>query len=134
MGEAFQIAVGDVRNNTSGVLSLLERKGLAQVLAEPSLLATSGQTASYLVGGEFPVPVSQGGATAGGISIQYREFGVRLSLTPTVLSRQRISLKIAPEVSDLDFTNAVQVGGVATPVCACGAPTPPLNWAMERAL
>lgn len=115
VGEAFQIAVGDVRNNTAGVLSLLERKGLAQVLAEPSLLATSGQTASYLVGGEFPVPVSQGGAVAGGISIQYREFGVRLSLTPTVLSRDRISLKVAPEVSDLDFTNAVQVGGVATP-------------------
>lgn len=115
VGEAFQIVVGDTGNNTSGILSLLERKGLAQVLAEPSLLATSGQTASYLVGGEFPVPVSQGGAAAGGISVEFREFGVRLSLTPTVLSRQRISLKVAPEVSDLDFSNAVQVGGVATP-------------------
>lgn len=115
LGEAFNLLVGDPSRRISGVLSMLERKGLAQVLAEPSLLATSGQTASYLVGGEFPVPVSQGGAAAGGISIQFREFGVRLSLTPTVLSRDRISLKVAPEVSDLDFSNAVQIGGVLTP-------------------
>jgi pilus assembly protein CpaC len=116
VNDAFQIVVGDPSRGASGVLSLLERKGLAQVLAEPSLLATSGQTATYLVGGEFPVPVSQGsGVAGGGITIEYREFGVRLSLTPTVLSRDRISLKIAPEVSDLDFTNAVQIGGVATP-------------------
>lgn len=116
VNDAFQIVVGDPSRGASGVLSLLERKGLAQVLAEPTLLATSGQTASYLVGGEFPVPVSQGsGASGGGITIEYREFGVRLSLTPTVLSRDRISLKIAPEVSDLDFTNGVQIGGVATP-------------------
>lgn len=116
VNDAFQLVVGDPSRGASGVLSLLERKGLATVLAEPSLLATSGQTATYLVGGEFPVPVSQGGGTAGGgISIEYREFGVRLSLTPTVLSRDRISLKIAPEVSDLDFSNGVQIGGVATP-------------------
>ncbi len=115
LGDAFNLLIGDPSRRIAGVLSMLERKGLAQVLAEPSLLATSGQTASYLVGGEFPVPVSQGGATAGGISIQFREFGVRLSLTPTVLSRERISLKVAPEVSDLDFSNAVQIGGVLTP-------------------
>ena len=116
VNDAFQIVVGDPSRGAAGVLSLLERRGLAQVLAEPSLLATSGQTATYLVGGEFPVPVSQGTGTAGGgISVEYKEFGVRLSLTPTVLARDRIALKIAPEVSDLDFSNAIQVGGVATP-------------------
>ncbi len=115
LGEAFNLLIGDPSRRIGGVLSMLERKGLAQVLAEPSLLATSGQTASYLVGGEFPVPVNQGGSAAGSISVQFREFGVRLSLTPTVLSRDRISLKVAPEVSDLDFSNAVQIGGVLTP-------------------
>ncbi len=116
VNDAFQIVVGDPSRGAAGVLSLLERRGLAQVLAEPSLLATSGQTATYLVGGEFPVPVSQGtGSSGGGISVEYKEFGVRLSLTPTVLARDRIALKIAPEVSDLDFSNAIQVGGVATP-------------------
>ena len=116
VNDAFQIVVGDPSRGAAGVLSLLERRGLAQVLAEPSLLATSGQTATYLVGGEFPVPVSQGtGTSGGGISVEYKEFGVRLSLTPTVLARDRIALKIAPEVSDLDFSNAIQIGGVATP-------------------
>jgi len=113
--DAFNLVVGDASSGILGILSLLEGQGLARTLAEPSLVATSGQTATYLAGGEFPVPVSQGGATSGGISIEYKEFGVRLSLTPTVLSRSRISLKVAPEVSDLDFSAGIQVGGVAVP-------------------
>ncbi|HZP11892.1 MAG TPA: type II and III secretion system protein family protein, partial [Nevskiaceae bacterium] len=66
-------------------------------------------------GGEFPVPVSQGGANIGSVTIQYKEFGVRLSLTPTVLARDRIALKVAPEVSDLNFSAGIQVSGVAVP-------------------
>jgi pilus assembly protein CpaC len=112
---AFNLVLGDASRGVLGILSLLEGKGLARTLAEPSLVATSGQTASFLAGGEFPVPVSQGGAQAGGITIEFKEFGVRLNITPTVLSRDRISLKVAPEVSELDFTAAVQVGGVAVP-------------------
>lgn len=113
---AFNLVFGNPSKGVLGVLSLLEGKGLVRVLAEPSLVAMSGQTASYLAGGEFPVPVSQGGAsTTGGISVQYKEFGVRLSLTPTVLSRSRIGLKVAPEVSDLDFSAGIQIGGVAVP-------------------
>jgi pilus assembly protein CpaC len=115
LSDAFNLVVGDGSSNILGILSLLEGKGLARTLAEPSLVAMSGQTASYLAGGEFPVPVSQGGATAGGISIQYKEFGVRLSLSPTVLARDRIALKVAPEVSDLDFSAGIQVGGVSVP-------------------
>jgi pilus assembly protein CpaC len=109
---AFALVGGDAGRGLLGALSILSRKGLARVLAEPSLIATSGQTATYLAGGEFPVPVTQG---TGGITIEYKQFGVRLSLSPTVLARNRISLKVAPEVSDLDFTAGIQMGGVAVP-------------------
>lgn len=115
LSDAFGIVVSDASSNITGLLNILEGKGLSHTLAEPSLLATSGQTATYLAGGEFPVPVSQGGSSNGSITIQYKEFGVRLSLTPTVLSRDRIALKVAPEVSDLDFSAGIQIGGVAVP-------------------
>lgn len=117
---AFNIVVGNTNDGgILGILNVLESSGLARVLAEPSLTAMSGQTATFLAGGEFPVPVAQssGSSSSGGaaITIQYREFGIRLSLTPTVLSRQEISLKVAPEVSDLDFSNAVTISGTTVP-------------------
>ncbi len=115
IGDAFNIVFGN--NGYTGILSVLERKGLARTLAEPSLTALSGQTASFLAGGEFPYPVPQGGGANGNgsITVQFREFGVRLNLTPTVLSNSRIAIKVAPEVSDLDFTNAVTIGGTTIP-------------------
>ena len=115
IGDAFNIVFGN--NGYTGILSVLERKGLARTLAEPSLTALSGQTASFLAGGEFPYPVPQGGGAngTGTITVQFREFGVRLNLTPTVLSNSRIAIKVAPEVSDLDFTNAVTIGGTTIP-------------------
>lgn len=112
--DAFNLVVGNPADGLVGVLSLLEGKGLARTYAEPNLTAMSGQTATFLAGGEFPVPVPQGGNN-NSITIQYREFGVRLSLTPTVLSRDRIALKVAPEVSDLDFSAGITIGGVAVP-------------------
>jgi pilus assembly protein CpaC len=112
---AYSLVLGSSRDSIIGLLSVLESKGLARTLAEPSLVAMSGQTATYLAGGEFPVPVVQSGNQAGGITIDYKEFGVRLALTPTVLARNRISLKVAPEVSDLDFSAGIQTGGVAVP-------------------
>ena len=96
----------------SARLSLLEGNGLARVLARPTLVAHSGQSASFLAGGELPIPVS---ANDGNIAIEYKDFGVKLQLTPTVLSNDRIALKVAPESSDLDFTNSVAVGGVEVP-------------------
>lgn len=93
-------------------LSLLEGNGLARVLARPTLVAHSGQSASFLAGGELPIPVS---ANDGNVAIEYKEFGIKLQLTPTVLSNERIALKVAPESSDLDFSNAVAVGGVEVP-------------------
>lgn len=111
--DAFQLAIGDATASVLGVISLLERRGLARTLAEPSLVAASGQRASFLAGGEFPVPVVQGNSNA--VSVEFKEFGVRLTMTPTVLSPERIALKVAPEVSELDFTNSFQSGGVQVP-------------------
>lgn len=114
---AFNLAYGNARDGFLAVLSILQQNGLAYVLAEPSLVAMSGHTASFLAGGEFPIPVVQntGGTSGGSITIEFREFGIRLILAPTVLGSDRIMLKVAPEVSELDFTTAVQSAGVAVP-------------------
>ncbi|MFT4190475.1 MAG: pilus assembly protein N-terminal domain-containing protein [Comamonas sp.] len=93
-------------------ISIMETNGLARVLAEPTLIAHSGQSASFLAGGELPIPVS---SSDGQVSIQYKQFGISLQLTPTVLSSSRIALKVAPEASELDYTNAVTLDGVSVP-------------------
>jgi len=112
---AFALALGfggNPANRTYLTLSLLESNGLARVLAEPTLVALSGQSASFLAGGELPVPVSQ---SLGTTTIQYKPFGIGLTVSPTVLSNDRIALKVAPEASDLDYNNAVNVDGLAVP-------------------
>jgi pilus assembly protein CpaC len=94
----------------------LEQDGLVKVLAEPNLVALSGQTATFLAGGEFPIPVPQsGGGLNTTITIEYKQFGVALNFTPVVLSKDKISLKVAPEVSDLDFSNAIRIEGYFVP-------------------
>lgn len=110
--DAYSIIIGKAQKNLLGVISALHNNGYAYTLAEPSLVALSGQSASFLAGGEFPYPASNNN---GEIEIEYREFGVRLKLTPTVLDDQSIMLKVAPEVSELDFINGIQTGGVAVP-------------------
>ncbi len=98
-------------------IQALRSNNLMRVLAEPNLIATSGQEASFLAGGEFPVPVTQGGGGAGGVAVtvEYREFGVRLKFVPVVLGNGKIRLLVAPEVSDLDFTTAVRFNGFVIP-------------------
>ncbi len=99
-------------------IQALRQNNLLRVLAEPNLTAMSGQEASFLAGGSFPVPVTQGGGAGGGapaITVEYRSFGVKLTFTPVVLGDGKIRLKVAPEVSDLDFTTAVQFGGYVIP-------------------
>lgn len=108
---AFNIVWGN--SKVLGMLNALESSGFAYTLARPSLVALSGQSASFLAGGEIPVPVPNG--QSNGISIEYKEFGVRLTLTPTVIGRNRIALKVAPEVSELDFANAVTIAGTTVP-------------------
>jgi pilus assembly protein CpaC len=92
----------------------LQTRGLFQSLAEPNLVAESGKEASFLAGGEFPVPVPQASNTGTSITIQFKEFGVRLNFTPTVVGN-RIHLKVRPEVSTLDFNNAIVLQGFRIP-------------------
>jgi pilus assembly protein CpaC len=113
--DAYNLIAADAEHGLVGIISLLESTGYAHTLAEPTLVVASGQSASFLAGGEFPVPVSQGGGNGGAVTIEYREFGVRLVLHPTVVSAQRIVLKVAPEVSELDFSAGVTAGGVSVP-------------------
>ena len=99
----------------AGVIDALEREGLVSVLAEPNLTALSGETASFLAGGEFPVPV---GRDNNEVQIEFKEFGVSLSFTPTVMSRNRISLRVRPEVSDLSENGSIKVGDLLIPALA----------------
>src|ERR1019366_8104562 len=83
-------------------------------LAEPNVVAESGKEASFLAGGEFPVPIAQASSSGTSISVQFKEFGIRLTFTPTVVGN-RVHLKVRPEVSTLDFTNAVTLNGFRIP-------------------
>lgn len=97
----------------------LEQSGDIRTLANPTLVARSGEQASFLSGGEFPVPVAtSSGNTAGGttVTIQWREFGVKVVFTPTVLENGQIQLKVAPEVSQLDFSNPLSLNGFGLPI------------------
>jgi pilus assembly protein CpaC len=102
--------------NLGATLEALQTRGIVEVLAEPNIVASNGKQASFLAGGEFPVPVSQG--TSGGssaITITFKEFGVRLNFIPTITPRGTIRLQVAPEVSALDFAHAVEIGGAEVP-------------------
>ena len=101
--------------NLGVTISDLENRSVLQILAEPNLLALSGQKASFLAGGEFPVPVVQGGQSIGVVTIQFRPFGVRLEFTAFVGKDRVIRLHIAPEVSTLDFANAAVISGFTVP-------------------
>jgi pilus assembly protein CpaC len=96
----------------TGIIDALQQDGLVKVLAKPTLISMSGQQASFLAGGEFPVPVPQG---LGTVAIEYKPFGVALNFTPVVLSNDRINIQVTPEVSELDFTTAIQFSGFVIP-------------------
>ncbi|MFY9611137.1 MAG: type II and III secretion system protein family protein [Blastocatellia bacterium] len=101
--------------NLGVTIRALQSKNILQILAEPNLLALNGREASFLAGGEFPFPVVQSGGGLNSVTITFKEFGVRLKFTPTILSDGTIRLKVAPEVSALDFTNALTVSGFLIP-------------------
>lgn len=113
--QAFNMVFGNASKSWLSSISMLEQSGYAYTLAEPSLVVMSGQTANFLAGGEFPVPVPQGGASSGAITIRYKEFGIRLLLTPTLLDANRIAMKVAPEVSELDFNAGIRSGATQVP-------------------
>ncbi|WP_116474267.1 type II and III secretion system protein family protein [Zobellella maritima] len=111
--QGFNILWGNGSQHFLGVLNALENSNFAYTLANPSLVALSGQSASFLAGGEFPVPVPSSGSDT--VSIEYKEFGVRLTLSPTVVDQNRILLKVSPEVSELDFSTGVSILGTTVP-------------------
>ncbi|MDF3073420.1 MAG: putative CpaC [Alphaproteobacteria bacterium] len=99
----------------NGLIDALANDNLISVLAEPNLTAMSGETANFLAGGEFPIPVAQSGANAGAITVEFKKFGVGLAFTPTVLENGRVNLKVRPEVSQLSSVGGVQVSGITVP-------------------
>lgn len=103
--------------NLGVTLQALETKGLVEELAQPNLLAEDGKQASFLAGGQFPYPVVQGSASgaAGAVTIMFKEFGIRLSFIPVITPRGTIRLQLAPEVSSLNFAQAIQVSGFNVP-------------------
>ena len=101
----------------SSSLDALEQRGLVTTLAEPTLIALSGETANFLAGGEFPIPVAQSGinGTGSAITVQFKQFGVSLAFTPTVLADGVINLVVAPEVSSIDTSASVVINGISVP-------------------
>jgi pilus assembly protein CpaC len=111
-----QISVG-MLSNVMATVDALATEGFLTVLAEPNLTAVSGQTASFLAGGEFPYPVAQPGSVGNTaiITIQFQQFGVQLAFTPTIVDANHLSLRVRPEVSQLDFADAVTISGSLVP-------------------
>jgi len=125
-GNSVQFSLSDALNiflfrrdlNLGTLIKALEARNLLQMLAEPNVLAINGKPASFVAGGEFPFPVVQGGAAAGAVTIQFREYGVRINFLPVVTPRGSIRLQVAPEVSSLDYANALQLQGFTIPALA----------------
>ena len=108
--------------NLGATIKALQSQNVLQILAEPNLLAVDGQPATFHAGGEFPYPVPQVGVGGGGtITIQFKQFGVRLNFTANITADDVIHLKVAPEVSTLDFANSLRVSGFGIPAISTRA-------------
>src|ERR1700733_7920715 len=101
--------------NFGALIQALEQRNILQTLDEPTLVTSDGKEASFLVGGEFPIPVLQGGANSGAVTIQFREYGVRLTFTPNITGNNNIRPHVKPEVSAPDYTNALSFNGFTIP-------------------
>ena len=110
----LNLFVFNTKYNVGGLLKALQSAGYLQSLAEPNLIAYNGKEASFLAGGEIPVPIVQGGGGASAVSVIYKEFGIRLSFTPTIAG-DVIRLHVKPEVSTLDFANGITLSGFRIP-------------------
>lgn len=117
--------------NLGATLQALEQRQLAEVLAQPNIIAANGKEASFLAGGQFPYPQVQGSSSAvgGAVTIEFKEYGVRLNFIPTITPRGTIRLQVAPEVSTLDFTNGIEISGFDVP----GIDTRKVNTEVELA-
>lgn len=104
--------------NLAGFVKALQSQGVLQILAEPNLVTTNGKEASFLVGGEFPVPIVQGGANAGAVTIMFKEFGIRLTFKPEISQHDTVKMYVKPEVSTIDLANSVTLQGFLIPALA----------------
>lgn len=111
--ESTTFSLGFPRMQMQLFFQAMRRNSLLKVLAEPNLVALNGQTATFVAGGEFPVPIPQG--VGGAVTIEFKEFGVRLKFQPTIIGQQMVRLKVTPEVSELNFQAAVQFSGFVIP-------------------
>ncbi len=118
-----QLTISDALNifafrpdlNLAAFVKALQSENILEILAEPNLVTSDGKEASFLVGGEFPIPVLQGGSNAGAVTIQFREFGIRLYFTPVVTANKTIQMHLRQEVSTIDFANSVTFSGFTIP-------------------
>lgn len=125
-GDASAFSISDALNifafrpdiNIGAFVKALQSEGVLQILAEPNLVTTNGKEATFLVGGEFPVPILQGGSNAGAVTVQFREFGIRLSFNPQVTENGTVKLYVKPEVNTLDLANSVAIAGFSIPALA----------------
>ncbi len=101
--------------NLAAFIKALQNEAILQILAEPNLVTTNGKEASFLVGGEFPVPIVQGGSSGNAVTIQFREFGIRLVFTPWITPNKTIKMHLRQEVSTIDVSNAVTLNGFTIP-------------------
>jgi len=113
--KALTLFAFDPKLNIGAFLQALETESILQTLAEPNLVTTNGKEASFLVGGEFPVPVVQGGSGAGAVTVQFREFGIRLKFTPVLTDHNSMKIHLAQEVSTLDPADGVTLNGFVIP-------------------
>jgi len=113
--DAINIYAFNFQDKISAMIKALKTRGLVQVLAEPTLIAADGQKASFLAGGEFPIPIAQAGAGFTSVTIQFKKFGISLDFTPEIRQDGTIILEVEPEVSALDFANAVVLSGFTVP-------------------
>lgn len=122
-GTSSQFNISDALNifafrpdlNLAAIIKALENDNVLQILAEPNLVTTNGREASFLAGGEFPIPILQGGGNAGAVTIQFREYGIRLNFTPIVTPNGTIKMHIRQELSTIDLSHAVVLSGFTIP-------------------
>jgi pilus assembly protein CpaC len=125
-GAESQFSVSDALNvfafrpdlNLAAFIRALESRSLLQILAEPNLVTTNGKDASFLVGGEFPIPVVQGGTAVGSVTIMFKEFGIRLTFKPEITGHNTIRMYVKPEVSTIDVANSLSLSGFTIPALA----------------
>lgn len=115
LSQALNILLFRKDINLGATIQALEAKNLLEMLSEPNVLAINGQQASFLSGGQFPIPQVQGSASLGTVTIVFKEYGIRLTFLPNITPRGTIRLKVSPEVSSLDFANGVQLQGFTVP-------------------